>query len=181
MFCWKKISVLATLSLGLVACSTKLIGSAADRPAVIAQVHVISDNPGNRTTVAIERNLKEHDIQLTQNAPVVLELTNMTYSHPFPDQINAGVAFTTTATLSATYRLTTASGEPIQGDTTVSASQSLFHNANQVNTTSMDNIFLRTLSRKLASSIYYRLSATNTTKRIEKILGQGQKHAAKRH
>ena len=161
--------------MGISACTTKLIGNPADRPAVIAQVHVISDNPGNLTTVAVERNLKSHAIQLSNQAPVELILSNMSYSHPLPDQINAGVAFTTTATLSATYRLMTASGKQIQGDTPVSASQSLLHNANQVNTTSMDNVFMRNLSRQLASTIYYALSSTNTTQKIEKILGQ--KHA----
>ncbi len=176
---WKKIVLFATLSVGLSSCSTQLIGSAADRSPIIARVDVVSDNPGNRTTVALERALKEHDIQVTKSAPVVLQLSEMSYSHPFPDQINAGSAFSTTASLSATYRLMTASGKLIRSDTPVSVSENLFHNANQVNTTSMDTIFMRILSRKLANAIYYQLSATNTIQEIKKV--SAEEYANKRH
>jgi outer membrane lipopolysaccharide assembly protein LptE/RlpB len=175
---WKKITCLAMLSLGLTSCSSHLIGSPIDRAPVIARLDIISENPGNQTTVAVERILQAHDIQLDNQAPVVLHLSQMNYSHPLPDSINAGSAFSTTATLSATYRLTTASGKLIRPDTTVTASQNLFHNANQVNTSSMDIIFIQTLSKQLANTLYYQLSGTNTIQEIEKILGKA--HAPKR-
>jgi outer membrane lipopolysaccharide assembly protein LptE/RlpB len=167
------------LLLSLTGCSTKLIGSRADRPSALTQVNVVSENPGNRTTVAVKRSLQEHAITIDKQAPLVLALTKMHYTHPLPDQINAGVAFTTIATLSVTYQLETAGGRVIISNRTISAQQNLLHNANQVNTASMDNVFKRSLSRQLASSIYYQLSATDTVKLIEKALGKP--HAAKRH
>lgn len=163
----------------LAGCSTKLIGSPADRPEVLAQIQVASDNPGNRTTVAVERNLQQHAIRLSPKAPLVLTLSQMNYSHPLPDQINAGVAFVTTATLSVTYQLTSSCGELIIPDQTISATRNLLHNANQVNTTSMDDLFQRSLSQQLASNIYYQLSAIDTVKRIKKALELSD--AAKRH
>jgi outer membrane lipopolysaccharide assembly protein LptE/RlpB len=169
----------AALALLLSGCSTKLIGGPSDRPASLAHISVESENPGNRTTVAVRRSLKEHDIQLSSNAPLVLSLKNMRYTHPLPEQINAGVAFITTATLTVTYQLTTKGGHVIIANRTISASQNLLHNANQVNTTSMDNLFMRSLSQQLANSIYYQLSATNTIKRIDNALEKS--HAAKRH
>lgn len=176
---FKKLGLLLTLPLLTAGCAIKLVGSPADRPAVIARMCVTSDNPGNRTTVAVKRTLKEHDINLSKNAPVVLVLSKMTYDHPFPDQINAGVAFTTTATMQATYEITTTSGKTIIPENTLSVDQSLFHNANQVNTTSMDDVYYRTLSRKLANNLYYKLSSTRVTHKIEQALGV--KHAVKRH
>lgn len=174
-----KTGALLTLTLLVTGCSTKLIGSPTDRSAVISRINLVSTNPDNRTTVAVKRSLAEHGIQVTYKAPLTLALDKMHFKHPFPDQIDAGVAFTTTATLSATYKLTTAKGNAIIPEREVNASQSLFHNANQVNTSSMDNIFMRILSKRLANSIYYQLSATNTIKKIKKTLKE--KHAAKRH
>lgn len=163
---------ITAFALTLSGCSTQLIGSSADRPAALMQINVTSENPGNRTTVTVERTLKEHRIQLNPNAPLILSLKNISYTHPLPDQINAGVAFVTTATLTIRYELTTNKGVIVVSDRTIAASQNLLHNANQVNTASMDSIFLRSLSQQLANSIYYQLSATNTVKLINKVLGK---------
>jgi outer membrane lipopolysaccharide assembly protein LptE/RlpB len=172
---WKKWGVLLVAFLCLGGCAAQKISPSSP----IAHLKLVSSNPGDRTTVAIKRTLTGHGIQITDKAPLVLVLDSIKYSNPFPDQLNAGVAFTTTSTLSLNFTVTTLSGKVILEKRSLSESHSLFHNANQVNTSSMDNLFLRTLSRRLANRIYYQLSATDTTETIKKAMGH--KHAAKRH
>lgn len=176
---WKKTAWLSLLLPLLSGCSLKLIGSAQDRPAVISRVRVVSANPDNRLTIAVKRSLASRDVTISEKAPITLYLSKIDYDHPLPEHFTAGVAFTTTATLSAHYKLTTRSGKIILADSSISASQSLFHNANQVNTSSRDNLFQRTLAQKLANSIYFKLSSEQTITQIRRALEV--KHAAKGH
>lgn len=164
---WKKTLCLTALLPLLSGCSLSLIGKASDRPAAIARIQVVSDSPGNRLTTAVKRELQSRHVEVTDAAPLTLHLSKTSYTHPLPTQFNAGVAFTTTATLTTHYELTTHADKTILGDTSLSESQSLFHNANQVNTTSRDNLFQRELAHKLASSIYFKLAAENTVKKIK--------------
>ena len=167
------------LTLGITGCGLHLIGTPADRPSSLARMHFTSDNPNNRLTGVVKRSLIARDIVLTDKAPLILSLSKIKYTHPFPSELNAGVAFTTTATLSATFELLTRSGKTVVGPARISANESLFHNANQINTTSMDALFERLLTARLAAQLFDVLRSAHTQALIAKA-HKGDKHATSR-
>ena len=184
----KKSKLLLSLLLGLTL-SSVLVGcgfkfrSASEVPPQLHTVYLDTPNPYSRLTTRLGRTLKSVHIHLAYSqrwAPVTLHIISNQMSNSIPTILYSGNATPYTYTLSTRFELLKSNGTVILPPSTLSLSDSLLQNANQIYTPESNVLIERQLTRTMATLIYYRLIASDTRKALEKALPKKRNYAVTR-
>jgi len=172
----KKIKLPLFFFIGFVACS--LLAACGfhsqtinDIPPQLRIIYLDSPNPYSPLAVQLRRvlaSIKVHITKTAQAAPVTLSITSSKMTANIPSIIYSGNATSYSYTLVTTFKVIKRNGEVIFGPKTLSISQSLLQNANQVYTPNATVLLKKELTRTMVTLIYNEITALKMQKALNK-------------
>lgn len=134
--------------------------SAADFPASLKTLHLISKNVNAAITSELRRQLIASGVSLTSNpnAPYTLSLMNSHINTKLPTVFDSNAASIVIYTITVSSMKLTNQKHKALIDTSIMARQSVVYNVNQVGTAVITPLMRRTLTRQVVNSIFNRLA-----------------------
>jgi len=160
----KKILSIVIFSLLLVGCGFHL-RSAQDFPSQIRLLNLQTPNPYSTFTTNLTALLKSMDVKLTKTAPYTLKISNVTFNNPQPSVATTTEAVTYTYSLMITYSIEK-HGKAIFGPISLSASQGVIMNVNQIYSSNSTSLVHRELERNVITLLYNSLISDNAKKAL---------------
>lgn len=176
------LSIGITLCLSLTGCGFKF-RSAREVPPQLHTVYLDTPNPYSRLTTRLSRILKSVNIHLAysrQWSPVTLHIISNQMSDDIPTILYSGNATPYNYTLTTRFELLQSNGRIILPPNTLTLSDSLLHNANQVYTPEASKLIEQQLTYTMATLIYYHLISLDARKALQNALPNERNHAIAR-
>ena len=104
----------------------------------------------------IRQLLTSLNIRIKSNAPFVLNISDISFSHSQPNLISTEIAVTYNYTMTMTFSILKGEKKIIPNKT-LSASRNIIMNVNQVYTSAVTELARRELSREIINLLYYQL------------------------
>ncbi|MBN2690068.1 MAG: hypothetical protein JXR42_05700 [Gammaproteobacteria bacterium] len=131
-------------------------------PKQLQTLTVQADNPYSGLAIDLRQNLLDSGITLTPNAPVILKITDQSFTHDNPNMVSSAQATIYTFTYQANFVLYDKNYTPIIAPQTVSTNHTITLNPNEILDSNNKTLTLRKeMRREIIFKIFDILSARN--------------------